>query len=136
MVTAFFGVNSIGLVKILREGTKLTPGYFKDEILRQIYEKSCGSSHPDCPILLTLHYHNAPVHKAKWISERLAESEFVRLVHSPYSADLAPCDFFLFVYPREQLMQTAYRRPEELEQAIVRTIEDIARRTLLAVVAS
>jgi hypothetical protein len=43
MVTAFFGVNGIGLLKILPEGTKLASGYFRDEVLRQIHEESCGS---------------------------------------------------------------------------------------------
>jgi hypothetical protein len=83
MLTAFFGVNGIGLVKILSEGTKLTLGYFKDEILRQIYEESCGSSDLDYPTSLALHYDNAPVHNARWIAERLAEYGFVRLFHPP-----------------------------------------------------
>jgi hypothetical protein len=64
MVTAFFGVNGIGLVKILPEGMKLTSRYFKDEILRQIYEGSCGSSDLDFPTPLTLHHDNALVHIA------------------------------------------------------------------------
>jgi Ca2+-dependent lipid-binding protein len=43
MVTAFFGVNGIGLVKIRPEGTKLRSGYFKDEVLLQIDDESGGS---------------------------------------------------------------------------------------------
>jgi histone-lysine N-methyltransferase SETMAR len=136
MVTSFFGVNGIGLVKILPEGTKLTSGYFKDEVLRQIYEESCGSSDLDCPTSLTLHYDNAPVQNASGFAERLAEYEFVQFVHPPYSPDLAPCDFFLFGYLREQWMQSAHSTPGEPEQAIVRTIEDTLRQTLLDVFAS
>jgi hypothetical protein len=61
MVTAFFGVDDIGLVKILPDGTKLTSGYFKDEVLRQIYQESYASSDLDCPIPLTVHGDNASV---------------------------------------------------------------------------
>jgi hypothetical protein len=65
MVMAFFEVNDIGLVKILPEGTKRTSGHFKDEVLRLIYEESCGSSDLDYPTPLTLHYDDAPVHNAR-----------------------------------------------------------------------
>jgi hypothetical protein len=67
------------------------------------------------------------------VAERSAEYEFVRLVHPPYSPNLATWDFLLFDYLREQLMQSAYPLPEELEKAIVRAIEDIPRQTLLDV---
>jgi hypothetical protein len=136
MVTALFGVNSIGLVKILPEGTKLTSACFKDAVLRQIYDEYCGSSSLDCPTRLTLHSHNASVPNATGVAERLGDYGFVRLVHPPYSLDLAPCDFFLWGYLREQLMESAYSTPEELEWAIIRTIEDISRQTLLDLFAS
>jgi hypothetical protein len=61
MVTAFFRVNGIGLVKILPGSTKRTSGYFKDEVLRQTYQEPCGSSDLDCPTSLTLHANHAPV---------------------------------------------------------------------------
>jgi hypothetical protein len=65
MVTVFFGASGIGLVKILPEGTKLTSGYFKDEVLRQIYDESCGSSDLNCPTPLTLHDDNATIYNAR-----------------------------------------------------------------------
>jgi hypothetical protein len=65
MVTAFFGVNDIGLVLILPEAMKLTLGYFKDEVLRQISEESCGSSDLHCPTSLRLHDDSSPVHNAR-----------------------------------------------------------------------
>jgi hypothetical protein len=37
MLTAFFGVNGVGPVKILPTGQKLRSEHFKDEILREIY---------------------------------------------------------------------------------------------------
>jgi histone-lysine N-methyltransferase SETMAR len=101
MVTALFGVNGIGLVKILPEGTRLASGYFKDEVLRQISDESCDSSDLDCATPLTLHDDNAPVHNARRVAERLAEYGFVRLLHPPYSPDLAPCNFFRFSSLRE-----------------------------------
>jgi transposase len=43
-----------------------------------------------------LHHDNAPAHTALSIREFLAKKNFPVLPHSPYSPDLAPCDFYLF----------------------------------------
>jgi hypothetical protein len=83
-----------------------------------------------------LYYDNASVHNARKVAKRLAEYGFVRLVHLLYSPDLASCDFFLFDDLREQLMQSTYSTPKELEEAIVRTIEDIPMQSLLDVFVS
>ena len=45
---------------------------------------------------LHLRHDNAPAHKARIVTEFL-ESERVNILpHPPFSADLAPCDYFLF----------------------------------------
>jgi histone-lysine N-methyltransferase SETMAR len=42
------------------------------------------------------HYDNAPPHDALAVREFLAEKSILKLDHSPYSPDLAPCDIWLF----------------------------------------
>uniref|UniRef100_A0A7M4F7P6 Tc1-like transposase DDE domain-containing protein n=1 Tax=Crocodylus porosus TaxID=8502 RepID=A0A7M4F7P6_CROPO len=43
-----------------------------------------------------LYHDNAPSHTAVSIQEFLSEKNIPVIPHSPYSPDLAPCDFFLF----------------------------------------
>jgi hypothetical protein len=123
MVTVFFGVNGRGLVKILPEGTKLTSEHFKDPVLQEIYQGSRGSWRLGRPTHLTVHDDNAPLHHARRVSKRLREDGFIRLVHPSDSPDRA-------------LKQSAYRTPDELEDVIVRRIEDVPREALLDVFAS
>jgi hypothetical protein len=44
-----------------------------------------------------LHHNNAPAHTALAIRECLAKKNIPVLPHPPYSPDLAPCDFYLFL---------------------------------------
>jgi hypothetical protein len=71
MITVFFGVNGISLVKILSESMKLPSEYFKDQVLREIYQGLHGSWWPGRLTHLTLHYDDAPVHNSRGVSERL-----------------------------------------------------------------
>jgi len=43
-----------------------------------------------------LYHDSAPVHDALRVREFLAKSSITKMDHSPYSLDLAPCDFLLF----------------------------------------
>ena len=49
-----------------------------------------------------LHDDNAPSHRALATREFLAHNNITTFPHSPYSPDLAPCDFFLF--PKMKLL--------------------------------
>jgi len=51
---------------------------------------------PDIADDWVLHHDNAPAHTALSIREFLAKKNIPVLPHSPYSPDLAPCDFYLF----------------------------------------
>jgi hypothetical protein len=107
MVAAFFGVHGIGLVKVRPECTKLTSEYFKDQVLQEIDHRSHTSWRLGRLTHLTLHYQNARVHNARTVSERFGDGGFIRRIHPPYSPDIAPCDFFVFRYLRQQLKQSA-----------------------------
>ena len=45
---------------------------------------------------MLFHHDNAPAHSCAIATAKLAELRYALLPHPPYSADLAPCDFFLF----------------------------------------
>jgi hypothetical protein len=97
MVTVFARFTGIGLAKISLEGTKWTSEFFKDHILREIYQGLCASWRVECLARLTLHSDNAPVQNARCVSERSREYRLIRLVHPPYAPDRAPCASFCLV---------------------------------------
>ena len=39
---------------------------------------------------------NAPSHRSKLTTDYLTKNRIVTINHSPYSPDMAPCDFYLF----------------------------------------
>jgi hypothetical protein len=73
---------------------------------------------------------------AKGVSQRVTRYQSSRLVHPSYSPDLSQRDFFLFAYLREKLKETNFGTPEQLEEALARTMEDIPRVVLVDVVES
>jgi histone-lysine N-methyltransferase SETMAR len=50
-----------------------------------------------------LHHDNAPAHTALSIREFLARKNIPILPHPPYSPDLAPCDFYVFLKLKSKL---------------------------------
>lgn len=44
-----------------------------------------------------LHQDNPPAHKALSVKQFLAHNQIPILEHPPYSSDLAPCEFYLFL---------------------------------------
>jgi hypothetical protein len=47
------------------------------------------------------------------VTESLAGNDMKRALHSPYSPDLAPCDFYLFGYIKGRFADASF---EELDQ--------------------
>jgi hypothetical protein len=68
MIPVSFGVNGIGLVKILPEGAKRTSESFKDQIRQESYQRSCDSWRVEPLAHLTLHSDNPPVQKVRRVS--------------------------------------------------------------------
>jgi hypothetical protein len=63
-----------------------------------------------------LHDDNVPSHQALVTREFLAHNSIITLPHLPYSPDLAPCDFFLFLKTKLKLKGRRFDRPEGLQQ--------------------
>jgi hypothetical protein len=63
-----------------------------------------------------LHDDNAPSHRALVTREFLAHKSIITLPHPPYSPDLAPCNFFLFLKMKLQLNGHRFDRVEKIQQ--------------------
>ena len=72
-----------------------------------------------------LHHDNATAYNALGIREFLAQNSIAVLEQSPYSSDLAPCDFFLFPKLEEVIEGPRFQDSEAIETAVTRELQAI-----------
>ena len=71
------------------------------------------------------HFHqdNTPVHNSILITDYLTKMGIKTVPHSPYSPDLAPCDFWLF----PKLRGCRYETIEEMKEAVTKVIDTLTQ---------
>jgi len=67
---------------------------------------------------LWVHMDNARPHRAKSTQNALNTHGIISLPHPPYSPDLAPSDFWLFGYLKNQLKGAKFSTETELQEAV------------------
>ena len=72
-----------------------------------------------------LHHDNAPAHTALSIYQFLAEKNIATLEHSPYSPDLAACDFFFFPKIKAVLKGTHFSDIDSIKKAAMTELKKI-----------
>jgi hypothetical protein len=65
-----------------------------------------------------LHMNNAKSHNSKSNLEQMTQLEFKRIIHPPYSRDIAPSDFFLFGWLKGELARRPLVEIEDVFQVI------------------
>ena len=75
------------------------------------------------------HFHqdNAPVHNSILVTDYLTQMSIKTLPHSPYSRELAPCDFWLFPKLKEKLRGCLYEIIEEMKEAVTKVIDTLTQ---------
>ncbi|KAG4070573.1 hypothetical protein HA402_011960, partial [Bradysia odoriphaga] len=66
---------------------------------------------------ITLHHDNASSHASAQTSEFLSTNKIELMGHPPYSPDLAPNDFFLFLTIKKKLRGQRFATPEDAVDA-------------------
>ena len=116
IVTIFWDSEGVVLVDFL-EGKKTVTGAYYVEVLKKLRtklaEKRPGKLH--CGILF--HHDNAPAHSSRIARHVLKDFRWELLPHPPYSPDLAPSDFFLFINLKEHLKGVYFNDTNEAKQA-------------------
>ena len=71
------------------------------------------------------HFHqdNAPVHNSILVTDFLTKMGIKIVPHPPYSPDLAPCDFWLFL----KLRGCRYETIEEMKKAVMKVIDTLTQ---------
>ena len=72
---------------------------------------------------IKLHHDNARPHVHKDVKSFIKEEQMVSMEHPPYSPDLAPCDFWLFDYIKQRLVDAT--GPEDLRKQITKIVDSI-----------
>ena len=62
-----------------------------------------------------LHHDNAPIHNSNIVTKFLYENQVKTLKHPPYSPNLSPCDFWLFLKIKNCQKDIKFNRNEILE---------------------
>ena len=77
---------------------------------------------------LCLIYDNATAQKCVLVQDFLKEKKVVQLSHTPYSPDLSPCDFFLFLLLKKTLSGRRYESRSALGSAIYQCLQGIPKK--------
>ena len=75
------------------------------------------------------HFHqdNAPVHNSILVTDYLTQMGIKMVPHSPYSPDLALCDFWLFPKLKKNLGGNRYSTIEDMKEAVTRVLNTLTQ---------
>jgi histone-lysine N-methyltransferase SETMAR len=131
MVSIVWNPHDFHLVDGLPKGQKFNASYYIDNILQPIFESR--STGPGSGLII--HADNARPHTAQRALKFCLENRLEIASHSPYSADLAPSDFFLFRHVKHALEGDEFPSEEALLAAIHSVLSNLTGDSLRAVFA-
>ena len=93
----FFSGEGVAIQVPVKKGKSISGKYYKDVVLKKL-KKYYQKWHPVTGFKhVRLLLYNAPAHTSAIVTIFLQKDKLTVLTHPPYSLDLAPCDFFLFL---------------------------------------
>ena len=123
LIIPFF--NSTGMIYMywVPAGQTVNKEYYV-EVLRE-FKKRFGRKRPALFKSSQWHFHqdNAPVHNSILDTDYLTKMGIKTVRHSPYSRDLAPCDFWLF----PKLGGCRYETIEKMKEAVTKVIDTLTQ---------
>ena len=73
------------------------------------------------------HQLNAPPHKTKKVNEFLMKKKICVMDYPPYSADLSPCDYFLFPKLKTAMKGVFYDDVPTIQSAVTQVLKNIPK---------
>ena len=91
----FFSGEGVTIKVPVEKGKNITGKYYKDIVLEKPkkYHRRPVTGFKHIRLLNV----NGPAHASKMVTVFLKRKQVTVLPHLPYSLDLAPCDFFMFL---------------------------------------
>jgi len=127
MVATFFSKAGHLVTVPLEHGRTVTAQWYCEVCLPKVLQAWTRRRPNDQFRHLRLHQDNAPAHTAIRTTDFLASKSIRSLHHPPYSPDLAPADFFLFGYVKEELRGQEFASPEAAVAAYEDAVNKIPR---------
>ena len=124
--------SPVGLFKItaLPKNQNFNKAFYVDNVLSDLHNYLGGNKRSNVSKNVVLHTNNAPSHR---VDDELHNLGINRLVHPPYTPDLAPCDFFLFGYIKMRLEGRSYDNADNIVQEVTNIMLNISQETYLRV---
>jgi histone-lysine N-methyltransferase SETMAR len=96
MASIFWDAHGVIFFDFLEKGKTITGPYYASLLDRLNEEIKTKRKHLLKKKVL-FHHDNAPAHSSNIVQAKLHDLGYELLLHPPYSPDLAPCDYFLFL---------------------------------------
>jgi len=124
MLTILWGVDSFYILEALPGSQKFDSDYFIS-ILKKLKKEYCKIKKKMSVQGVYLHLDNAKVHTSMATVATAKKLGFTMLKHPSYSPDIAPSDFFLFGYIKDQLKNTEFETTDELIEAVQNILSEV-----------
>ena len=127
MLTVFFDFNGIVHHELSPRGQTVNKKYYLQvqRRLREVIRKKRPDLWKNKSWLL--HHDNAPAHTSLLVREFLAKNNTVTMPHSPYSPDMAPCNFFLFPKIKRTLKGRRFTAIDDIKSASLKKLKAIPK---------
>jgi hypothetical protein len=125
IVLVMSGWNGLALVEIVPSNLRASLKYLCKFAIPQI-EANMKAHRPKHGLkCITFHLDNASSHTAKVTISKISELRMNQMPYLPYSPDIVPRDFFLFIYLKHMLQGCSHNSTRELFCAITDLMKNL-----------
>ncbi|UYV71265.1 hypothetical protein LAZ67_8002433 [Cordylochernes scorpioides] len=131
LLTVFFDCRGVVHHEFLPQGRTVNKEYYL-QVMRNLRE-AIRQKRPDLwkNKNWLLHHDNAPAHTSLLVRDLLAKNNTLMIPQPPYSADLAPCDFFSFPKLKRPMKGRRYATLDEIKTASKEELKKIFKNDFL-----
>jgi hypothetical protein len=132
MLTIFWATTGPLVEDWLPTNALFTGTYFCEVILPRLASAAFPDQAEQRKRRVYLHMDNARPHNSRKSLQCVADNKFKRMLHPPYSQDIAPSDFCLFGTVKQRLQTCEGRSFEELQENLHEILSSIGQYELEA----
>jgi histone-lysine N-methyltransferase SETMAR len=133
MLTVMWGVKGFHVVDLMTSQDQFNSQYFVEHGMVPLVQEIFPHRRNRRGLRLHLQLDNCRVHFSKVVEQFLEANDVLRILHPPYSPDLAPSDFCLFGRIKTALADAKFDEPEQLLNTITEFLNTISVEELRAI---
>jgi histone-lysine N-methyltransferase SETMAR len=125
MLSAYFSRTGFVSIEFLPQRQKCNSQFFTEIILPSLSARLSVRRPKLKATAARLHSDNGKPHNSRLSIEKMEEYGFIRVPQTPYSPDLAPCDFFMFGCLQFQLEAKTFFDEDSVTEEVRRILMEI-----------